>query len=230
MKRPNALILCIFSCLLVGCNCRRGNESQAEVTVESGVGVPGLCELGMMMPDIQRCMDDFRLIAWSPQPSFPKSLFGVVPSLGAILYLEEGEPLGLIEFQVVPYKSEVIEGLEIPHPFRGKIIDSVTFTDEGVTKSEVTHYHGRIELHAISYADENTHKGEPFSIIFPDNEEELWYPEQGIKFKTMSDVVVSFSIFPRKSVKKTRTIGETTPAGGVRVNPENKDSAEKVGG
>ena len=202
MKRPEFYLLCLFSCLLVGCSGRHRNESQAAVSVEPGLGVLGICELGMTMSDLREHIDDFRLISWSPQPSFSKSLFGVVPSLGAILYLEKEKPLHLIEFRVTPYDSEVIHGLKITHPFRGKIKDSVTFTDKGVTKDEITHYHGQIDLIAVSYVDENTHKGEAFRIMFPNNEEELWYLKQGIKFKIKSGVVVSFSVFPRRNVEK----------------------------
>lgn len=202
MKRPNTLILILYISIFVGCVSHRRIESLEDVTVEPGVGVSGLCELGMTVSDIQKCMDDFRLIAWSPAESCSMTFFGIVPSLGAILYLEEGEPLRLIEFRVAPFKIEVIQGLNISNPFRGKIKNSVVFTDKGVTKNEVTNHHGRIELQAISYVDEATRKGKPFSVMFPNDEEELWYLEQGIKFTTVSNVVVSFSIYPRKSVDR----------------------------
>lgn len=127
----------------------------------------------------------------------------VIHSLGAIAPLNEDTPISSITFYVRPYRAPMSPVLDVRIPFQGKLGNKLIFKDSDISKTDVERVFGDISEVAKDPAEgvQFRVKGQPFRYQRSESVEEIWYPEQGISFVLMSNVVTSFQILKARGSK-----------------------------
>lgn len=187
--------------LASGCRESPVFTDSAVVFVSPGRGATNLCEVGMKYSEVRKATRDatrhgLRNGSWTQVLNHQRGTFALVPSLGAIASIGEDQPISIIEFYVRPFREQLIPGLEIRHPFRGKL-GGLSFGDGPVEKAQVEAIYGRA-THTITNAGDSLdfrRNGEAFLLRPPNGIEEQWYPAMGVAFTFETNVVRSFQVF-----------------------------------
>jgi hypothetical protein len=204
----------VTAVLLVAGGCERTgvNWDNSQVAVFPGLGVSNVCEVGMTYRQIQTASPDASTHGLRDrtgnQGSWVDGRFALIPSLGAITFLGTNQPASIIEFHVRPHSGELISGLEVRNPFRGRIGNILSFKDHSVGGQEVEAAWGSVTHTATN--DQGTFDlirwGERFRLSRTASVEEIWYPQAGIAFVLESNVVSSFKVF---QMRVPETKGQT---------------------
>jgi hypothetical protein len=109
-------------------------------------------------------------LSWERLQNLGRGRFLLIPSLGVIAPIGRDEPLGIIEFYVCPYRSQMIPGLEVQHPFRGKLGETIAFKDAVVSRLQIETLFGNPANVASNAAEALNlrRKGDSFSHPVPD--------------------------------------------------------------
>lgn len=204
MLFSRATLILMVGCLMVGCRKAPTILDNSVIVVQPGVGISNLCELGMTFSQIKKRIGGAsthgyydNTFSWRRFTDGRRGRFALIPSLGAVAPLGNGEPVAYVTFFLRPYRDSQFPGLNVLEPFQGKLNNGLSFKDRTVSKVEVEKLFGNVSKVATNAA-EGTQlrlKGQRFSYLRGDNSEDLWYPEQGISFNLASNVVTSFQVF-----------------------------------
>ena len=180
------------------------------IVAEPGIGIVGLCEIGMTKPRLEKIFDSISF-EQRYKPILKKRKIdnsnteeildrfviehssGFIPELGARLSLEN-EKIDWIRFRVQTAPQPPNETNQPAHFFRGKIKGGPMFSGQAVTKDEIISHFGIIEK-TIGFFDPY-HRQEPVIEVLDEysREEVLYYPQSGIWFDVKSNTVESFTI------------------------------------
>lgn len=186
------MALCLAFVVTVG--CKRENPIHApvrtseELTVFSGVGIPGVCSVTMNLKQIQKA---------NPDSYFRKhggSRLLVLPSLGAVASFDEENFVNHISFETVPVTNEWFS-YEITKPFAGKLNFSLSFNQRKVTRDEIEAMFGTLPVAANSDERSYFHSRHlPHCSTGVNDSATLIYPRRGIILNLDRNGVRSFSV------------------------------------
>lgn len=186
--------------VLSGCIAPDAVTDTRNLVVTPGRGLPGFCEVGMSLSEVESATHDVHTHGvnddWRPWGRWKTGRFGLIPSLGVVIFLERSQPLKHFEFHVQAYKSQTIPAINITRPFKGRIESGPSFSQASVTKKEVESFFGElpVDTNATAYVT-HAESHRPFCWKRADGVEELWYFDRGITFIVQSNAVTSFRIY-----------------------------------
>ena len=199
--------------LLVGCGHQARYPDTSSLAVLPGRGITNVCEIGMTLAQVVSATGDATTYTWlhDGRP-WQNGRLLFVPSLAATSLVSNRGPISEIVFRV--QRAELLAGVEVTTPFRGRLAPSLSFEKGKVSKADVIKHFGEVERVATnltwaadwrrqpaSFACESA--GHPYGYV--------WYPRLGVGFVLTSNLVTEFCIFPTVAA-------EATPAG-ARANP-----------
>jgi len=212
---------CLLAVVILGSlwGCRKPTHfSNSTLTITPGVGIKGVIELGMTIPELARTSRDLVVHA-NDKPDYPLGegwIWGFdIPSLGVSCgQMKEKAPLSAITFEVGEYKLKSPARILALPKFRGSVVTAtggkLSFHRAGVVKrQDVIAVLGQPEKLIDSRADCNR-KGwlmdvGPTVASWLENEHSLeWlttpscstiiYPKQGIGFALDSNGVYCLTV------------------------------------
>jgi hypothetical protein len=200
--KVNTFIL-LASCLLISCSRKHENMDVSKVVIIPGRGIPGICEIGMSFKELENRNS---VVTFTSSDSccwwndWRSGRFALAQSLGAVIFFEGKDmPIRQIDFYVSPYNSVTIPGIQITHPFSGRLADDLQFDKGLVARSEVEKHFGKLDLVETNaaYFGQRWRAKKPCCFKRADNVDELWYFDKGVTFIIQSNVVTSFRIYAR---------------------------------
>lgn len=187
-------IFLMFVSTLVLFGCARKTHLH-EFLVKPGIGIENLCQVGMELSDV----DNLHYITGPADKAIStKSEFGIVSTMGAVIYIENHKPIKLIEFHVQPYSNIFIPSFTLTNYFKGKVEPGLLFKGDPVPITEVYRCFGFVEPDTNFSFSPYRHTKGSFAIKKNNEYEEIWYMDKGIAFVLSSNVVRSFKIFKNK--------------------------------
>jgi hypothetical protein len=181
---------------LAGCSASHPNTDTSTMVIEPGRGLPGVCELGMTLAQVQNrtpvLIPRFRGEAWMKR-TWTGGRPVIVPALGVIGSFDSDKRIKRIMFYVQPYKeaADIFYPLiSIDQPFRGSVRGGLSFADIPVTKQQVEAFFGKLPslTRAEAFQDGQLTNGS-VCITSEGGWEELRYRNKGIAFIVQSNVV-----------------------------------------
>jgi hypothetical protein len=193
------LLLTIALC----CCCSRKNNpvESRDLVVAPGRGISGLCELGMTPQELKRagsvvCHSGTDESRW-PWPKQNAPLRLLLPSLGAIVYLDSRRPAALIEFHVQECRMPDLLDVDGARLFRGRIEAGPSFREGPVTKEAVEALFGRLPgSTGGTFTAMCLDSGRSFCQTWADGSAQMNYFDKGINFCIHSNAVTSFQVYP----------------------------------
>lgn len=184
--------------LLSGCGVQTPILSDnSKLVVYPGRGISGYCETGMTLSQIGSVMNDVSTHSmnedWRFWNRWKTGRFVLMPSLGAITFLDKEGHISLIDFYVLPYRSSTIPGLTIERPFAGSIDGGLSFSQGVLSKSDVEKVFGKLPVAPKDQSFLTLNK--PCVLNLANGIEYLWYFDKGIAFVVHSNVVTSFKVY-----------------------------------
>ena len=218
----------LFGAALVLCGCKRSCEVMPEsklLTVVPGTGIVGVVEIGMLPADMPENIRE-RVCA-TLFSERKRLLFFEVDEWGVEFVLGEREPLGLITFHTVPREPPpcLPEGKSYccREPFKGAILDGVSFANGPVHSDLIFQRFGNVEQVAMNSYGYVTNPSIPFILRRPSDEVVVNYPSRGLEFWMKSNTVESFRIFrPRAGSSQSNDAKKILGSGpnGANLSPE----------
>ena len=192
----------IFLVLLSGCSQRPAVHDTSILTVQPGLGISNVFEVGMTVQQARDATHGVTIHGINDRDSFWKrwgaSRFGLIQSLGATAPIEQNGKFAIICFHVLPYDGDVtVRGLTVTNPFRGKVGDKLSFKNGPVRREDVELQFGQID-HVITNLSDGialARDGKPFLFRAPGGGETLYYRHKGINFDLRSNTVTEFWVY-----------------------------------
>ncbi len=163
----------------------------ADFVIQPGLGIPGICEVGMTPRDLKRRNRDLKTVDYGVcwrQRLWSRWKYGryfaVIPSLGAIAVIERRHVYS-ISFYFRSFHHPYLSGLRIDNPFQGR----VKGRNQNISVGEL--YKEQIE------AEFGVPEYRYYGIR---SFEELMYFDKGINFSLSSNVIENIYVSAPKTV------------------------------
>lgn len=196
------VVFSIILVLLSGCSQRPLVQDNSILTVQPGLGISNVFEVGMTVQQARDATHGVTIHGINDRDALGKrwgaSRFGLIQSLGATAPIERNGEFVIICFHVLPYDSDVtVSGLTVTNPFRGKVGDKLSFKNGLVRREDVELQFGQID-HVITNLSDGivlARDGKPFLFRAPAGGETLYYRHRGINFDLRSNTVTGFWVY-----------------------------------
>jgi len=200
-------VACVVMVLLLGCSQSPLIKDNSSFTVQPGLGISNVFEVGMTVQQAHNATHDLTTHSINDRDG-GASRFGLIQSLGATAPIEQNGKFAIICFHVLPYDSgATVGGLTVTNPFRGKVEDKLSFKNGPVRREDVELQFGQIE-HVITNLSDGIplgRDGKPFRFRAPGGGESLYYRHKGINFDLRSNTVTGFWVYSVTDIGTAQT-------------------------
>lgn len=208
---PGALLGVILASVI--CLPSGSKIHSSSVTVFPGIGIPNTCAIGMTFSQIQAATGDADTHSAADNVWFSRApwnwwgngRFVLVPSLAAVAWVGKNEPVTAVTFYTTTNQEPVVPKLSITNPFLGIIEPNLSFAMGPVTRAQVEVVFGRA-VPVFNETDARRLLSNGTAYVFTNNAStELAYPQQGITFVLVSNVVNRFVVYRKVGAIGTKT-------------------------